>query len=68
LVALALVGLLDVHLLWLSLVFNLDWLIDQSLTVCCLDYLGLALSCCCLLLKYNVLSSLTPNTTKHLKL
>lgn len=70
LVALALVGsLLNVHLLWLSLVFNLDWLVYESLTVCCLDYLGLALACCgLLLLKYNVLSSLAPNTSKHLKL
>ena len=36
-------------LLWLSLVFNLDWLVDQSLAICGLDYLGLALSRCCLL-------------------
>jgi len=67
LVALALAGLLDVHLLWLSLVLNLDWLINQGLSICRLDYLRLALSCCCLLLlKYNVLSSLTPDATKHI--
>ena len=73
-------------LLWLSLVFHLDWLVDQSLAICGLDYLGLALSCCCLLkinssflhfylfsfklhllLKNDVLSSLTPNVTKHLE-
>ena len=73
-------------LLRLSLVFNLNRLINKSLSVSCLDNLRLALACCCLLevdlmcmnfnlfpgfffedfyllLKYNVLPSLTTNTT-----